>query len=940
MLDRLFFAFFLFPSVVLSQIIPGRNTREFIDLSGHWQFCMDEKNVGIPEKWFQKSFADSITLPGTLDENHKGHVNHDTVDGHLNRIYKYYGPAWFKKEVITPESWNGKHIELIMERTKVSHVWVDTTYLGANNTIFSKQVYNLTGKIQTGKHSITIMVDNTEKIVPVAGSHAYSEDTQTNWNGIIGQFNLAASNPFRIETVKIYPDIHEKLARVKIKISNPEVAWKEATIRLQAKPWNTSEQQSIAAKTYPMSLVTSDTTVELIYPIGDSMQLWSEFSPVLYELSVTLHSSGEMLDNTNIDFGMCEFKTKGTQFEVNDKITFLRGRHDACVFPLTGYPPMNLAGWIHMFSIVKSYGLNHVRFHSWCPPEAAFKAASILGIYMQPELPIWWSFRGNDSSQVAFMVKEGTGILDNYGNQPSFVMFAMGNEVYQDRTYMKSLVDTFRKYDNRHLYAQGSNNFGGNPSLASGDDYWTTFRTALENQDCSSDVRASISFVDSKEGGILNTLRPSTMYTYSKAIANSPIPVIGHEIGQYQIYPNFKEILKYTGILKPWNLELYKKRLEEKGMGDQAYDFFKASGILSLNCYRADIETAMRTPGFAGFQLLDLQDYPGQGTALVGILDAFMDNKGLITPDEFRRFCGETVILLAMDKYCWTNNESFRGNIEIANYGDSALTNRIVNWSMVSHNGELLKAGRITNKNITQGNITSIGFIECDLNNVKKAEEALIRINIEGTTIGTFYHIWIYPPAKKVKVPQTITVATKLSSRMMKQLTSGKKILLFPEFKSIEKKSVPGMFIPEFWNYAMFTDFAKQNKRGFSPGTMGILTQPLLPLFHDFPTEYCSNWQWWSIMKNSRPLILDETKKSYRPLVQIIDNINRNHKLGLIFELKVGKGKLLVCTSNLPSIIDKPEACQLYSSILTYMNSQKFNPSEEISPDELMKLLY
>jgi hypothetical protein len=937
----IFLSFFLLPSIILPQIIPGKNVRELIDLHGQWQFSTDGKNVGISEQWFQRSFTDSIILPGTLDENHKGYVNRDTVDGHLNRAYKYYGPAWFKKEVVIPDSWIGKHVELIMERTKVSHVWFDTTYVGTNNTLFSKQVFNLSGILQTGKHTLTIMIDNTEKLVPVAGSHAYSEDTQTNWNGIIGQFCLSASNQIRIETVRVYPDVHAKLARVIIRLNNPRIALHEAAIGLRAVSWNTSEVHSVGAKKYPLSLATFDTTVELIYPIGDGMQLWSEFSPVLYDLSVTLESNENILDKANIDFGMCEFKTKGTQFTVNDKITFLRGRHDACVFPLTGYPPMDLAGWIRMFSTVKQYGLNHVRFHTWCPPEAAFRVASILGIYLQPELPIWYSFKGEDTSQVAFMLKEGTTILDTYGNHPSFTMFALGNEVYQDRTYMKRILDTLRAYDSRHLYAQGSNNFGGNPSLAQDDDYWTTFRTANEKQDCSSDVRASISFVDSREGGILNTLRPSTMYTYSKAIANSPIPVIGHEIGQYQIYPNFNELPKYTGVLKPWNLELYKKRLEEKGMGEQAYDFFNASGILSLLCYRADIETALRTPGFGGFQLLDLQDYPGQGTALVGVLDAFMDSKGLITPDEFRQFCDETVILLAMDKYCWTNNESFKGLIEIAHYGDTALTNRTVNWRMIStRTGELLKAGRIINRDIAQGGITSAGFIECDLKDINKAEEVLITINIEGTTIRTFYQIWIYPPAKKVKVPPTVTVATKLDSRIIKQLTSGRNVLLFPELKSIEKKSVPGMFISEFWNYAMFTGFAKQNKRGFSPGTLGILTQPSLPLFNDFPTEFFTNWQWWSILKNSRPLILDGTNKNYRPLVQVIDNMNRNYKLGLIFEFKVGKGKLLVCTTHLPSMTDKPEACQLYSSIINYMNSEHFFPSEEISSETVMKLLY
>jgi hypothetical protein len=918
------------------------SVRQSIDLSGRWQFSMDDAHAGIAKKWYRDSLSDSILLPGTLDENKKGSLNRDTVDSHLSRIYTYTGPAWFKKEVFIPESWRGRHVDLIMERTKVTHVWFDTSSLGCDNTLFSKQRYNLGNHIAPGKHSLTILVDNDPNLVPVAGSHAYSEDTQTNWNGILGQFCLTASNPVHIEALRTYPDIHSKQVRVRITINNPKLLSKTAKIILNAESWNTSEPYSIGTQTYPLQFAGSDSTVELPYSIGDGMQLWSEFTPVLYRLSIALADGTTTLDSLSSDFGMCEFKTEGTQFTINGKRTFLRGRHNACVFPLTGYPPMDVAGWLRMFSIDKSYGLNHVRFHTWCPPEAAFKAASILGIYLQPELPVWWSFKGNYSSQVAFMLKEGTNILDSYGNLPAFVMFAMGNEVYQDRSFMKSLVDKFRKYDNRHLYAQGSNNFGGNPSLAIGDDYWTTFRTAPEKQDCSSDVRSSISFVDSKEGGIFNTLRPSTAFTYSKAIANSPVPVIGHEIGQYQIYPNFSEIPKYTGVLKPWNLELYKKRLEEKGMGEQANDFFKASGILSLICYRADIETALRTPGFGGFQLLDLQDYPGQGTALIGILDAFMDSKGLIAPDEFREFCDETVILLVMDKYCWTNDESFKAEIKIANYGDSTLANKTVHWSMIStRNGELLKSGNTTNGDISQGGIASAGFIECNLNTIRKAEKVFIRIEIEGTAIKTFYQIWVYPPINKIKVSPAITVATKLESGIIKQLRGGKNVLLFPEFNSImKKKSVAGMFIPEFWNYAMFTGFAKQNKKGFSPGTMGILTQPSLPLFNDFPTEFCSDWQWWSILKNSRPLILDGTNKEYRPLVQVIDNINRNYKLGLIFEFKVGKGKLLVCAANLPSMIDKPEACQLYSSILQYMDSKEFNPSEDISVSALTKLLY
>jgi Glycosyl hydrolases family 2, sugar binding domain/Glycosyl hydrolases family 2 len=934
-----FLAILIFTSTICRGQNTGSNIRQFIDLSGKWQMCLDEKKVGIKEKWYQKKLDEVVALPGTLDENKKGAINRDTIDGHLNRLYLYYGPAWFQKEIDIPGSWKDKRVELIMERTKVTRVWIDSIYLGTNNTIFCKQVYTVPGKIPVGKHTLTILVDNDQNLVPVAGSHAYSDDTQTNWNGIIGQFCLSATNNSRIEKIEVYPDIYARQIIAKIKISNPDIKVKLANIKLSAGTWNTKKPKNIEARVYPVNFSLQDTSIDLIYPLGSDMQPWSEFEPGMYKLQVTFMTNNEILDQQSVDFGMREFKSQGTQFTINGIKTFLRGKHDACVFPITGYPPMDTAGWMRMFRIIKLYGLNHIRFHSWCPPEAAFKAADMLGIYLQPELPIWWDYKAIDSSQVAFMQKEGRQILDNYGNQPSFVMFSMGNEIYQDRKYMKKLVDEFRAYDNRHLYAQGSNNFGGWPAFAVGDDYWTTFRTAPEQEDCHTDVRSSISFVDAKEGGILNTIYPSTTFTYTKAIKGISVPVIGHEIGQYQVYPNFTEISKYTGILKPWNLELYKKRLTDKGMGSQALDFFKASGQLSVLCYRADIETAIRTPGFGGFQLLDLQDYPGQGTSLVGMLDAFMDSKGLVKPEEFRNWCNDVVVLLEMEKYCWTNADTFRAKINVANYSNQPLQHKKIIWTITNEASEnVIKENAISEINISNGGITNAGLIEFSLKGIASAQKAEIRIQIEGTDYKNSYSIWIYPEIDKVKVPDDITVSSILDSKTILKLTEGAKILLFPEGKNYAEHSVPCQFISEFWNYKMFTGFAKQNGHGFSPGTMGILTDPNHPIFNSFPTDFYTNWQWWAIVKYARPVILDSLDNNTKPVVQVIDNINRNYKLGLIVEYKVGKGTLLICTADLQKHLDKPEVKAFYKSILNYMESRKFSPDHEISVERLKKL--
>lgn len=914
----------------------ARSTRKIIDLSGTWQFQLDPDSVGSAQNWFARDLEDSIQLPGTLDENAKGFKNKDTTNLHLNREYLYYGSAWFRKTIEIPDDWADKHVELIMERTKPTSVWLDSIYLGSESTILSRQSYDLTSHLIPGMHTLTIVVNNHPSLVPVEGSHAYAEHTQTNWNGIIGDFMLEASSPLRIGTARVYPDITKKEIRITTRIMNPEEITGLHTLRLSAEAWNTDQQHRVTSLDFHFSLPI-DTVIDLTYPMGDNIQLWSEFNPALYRLKIEIINRNQVIDDMVLNFGMRDFIADGGQFAVNGQKIFLRGKHDAAVFPITGYPAMDVEKWTRIFTIAKTYGINHYRFHSWCPPEAAFMAADMEGIYLQPELPVWYGYDPGQPGQMSFMMHEGKRIMDDYGNHPSFTMFALGNEIHKDRVLLKRMVDRLRAYDSRHLYAQGSNNWLNTPDYWEGDDFWVTFRTDVEKEGLVSDIRGSMSFHDSKigEGGLINTFYPSTRWTYEKAIEKSPVPVIGHETGQYQIYPDFREMVKYTGVLKPWNLEIFRRDLASKGMDDLADDFRRASGALAVSCYRADIEAALRTPGFGGFQLLDLQDFPGQGTALVGILDAFMDGKGLIQPEEFRKFNDVVVPLLLMEKYCWTNDEMFQGEIKVTNYGPSDLNEKNVVWQLLS-NGEEIAAGRF-NVSIPQGGLTTGGNIEADLSRFDAAQEGAIRITIEGTNYKNEYPVWIFPAKIETTVPTDIKIVSGIDESVIRVLNEGGSVLIFPDFNAIKDNSVGGLFIPDFWNWAMFQGIAEQNGTNFSPGTLGLLINDQHPLFQDFPTGTHSDWQWWPIAKNSRPMILDETENDFRPIVQTIDNINRNHKLGLIYEFKMGKGKALVCSSPL-SEINRPEAHQLYSSILKYMSSSDFNPSHEFEPERLRRI--
>ena len=552
-------------------------------------------------------------------------------------------------------------------------------------------------------------------------------------------------------------------------------------------------------------------------------------------------------------------------------------------------------------------------------------------------MPIWGYVDIDDQELCDFLLKEGHNLHKAYSNHASFVMFALGNEM-AGKEGLTMLMESFRKADNRHLYAAGSNNFLGLDGKLPGEQYFTTCRVGREQEGkFDTHARASFSFADAYDGGYLNHTYPNSKMNFSGAEQLCDVPVIGHETGQYQVYPDYDEMQKYTGVLLPRNFQVFKKRLEDAGMGDQAKDFLMASGKWSALLYRADIEMNLRTPRWGGFQLLDLQDYPGQGSAYVGILNAFMESKGLITPEEWRNFCSEVVPLFCTEKFCWTNAEVLTGDIEVANYSVGDLKDKQLSWALTDSKQQVLERGTIPLQ-AKQGDLTTIGTLQLSLSSIQQAERVNLTLSVDGTGYKNSYPLWIYPVDNRVEPANDIYIANDLDNTVINKLREGGKVLLFPSKEKLQAQTVGGLFQTDYWNYRMFKTICEGQNKPVSPGTMGLLTDPNHPVFADFPTEFHTNWQWFPIIKQSYPLILDRLPDKYRPLVQVIDNVERNHKLGLLFEFKVEKGSLMVCMSDLKAAWDKPETRQLYKSILQYMNSPEFTPSFNLTGKELIEL--
>lgn len=924
----------------------NRFSEPVIDLAGKWAFRLDPKSVGDAEKWYIQSMSDSIYLPGSLAENGIGEdISTSTIwtgqivdssyfklpryekyrqPGNVKVPFwlqpeKYYtGQAWFQKSIEIPDSWEGKRFELLLERCHwESRVWVDNQFAGMQNALGTAHCYNLTSLLKPGKHVITICIDNRIKEINVGqNSHSISDHTQSNWNGIVGRMELKALSPVRIADIQIYPDIEKREVFIRVEAENPTLKLAQGSLDIRVIPENFKGYTKVTLS-QSVALKNGTNLIELVCPMGDDVAFWDEFSPNLYRMTAELKTDGSHDLQTEC-FGMRKFSTQGTRLTINNRPTFMRGTLECAIFPETGYPPTDTASWMRIYRIARAYGLNQLRFHSWCPPKAAFEAADRTGFYLQVECGSWanqGSSIGDGAPLDQFIYDEGDRILKAYGNHPSFCMFLYGNEPAgnNQQAWLGKLIQYWRSKDNRRIYTSGAG--------------WPV----IPESDYNSISEPRIQRWGEGLNSIINAQPPRSDYDWRDQIENVGKPTVSHEIGQWCVYPDFKEIARYTGVLKARNFEIFKEQLIDNGMAQLADSFLLASGKLQALCYKADIEAALRTPGFGGFQLLDLHDFPGQGTALVGVLNPFWEEKGYISAAEYNRFCNATVPLARLPKMIFSGGETLKVPVEIAHFGEQELKNITPKWKLTDSSGKIITEGKLAETTIPLGNGCSLGEINQPLPDVSEAKQ--LKLVVSVAQFANDWDIWLYP-ATQPEVRGNIFVTQKFDAASLKVLNNGGSVLLTPGKGSIKPAKggdVAVGFSSIFWNTAW--------TMGQPPHTLGILCNPEHPALADFPTEYHSNYQWWDAMSHSNAILLSSLSPELKPIVRIIDDWVTNRPLGLIVEGRIGKGKIIITGIDLLKDIDKrPEAQQLLFSLKKYMNSSQFKPITLLTEEQIGSL--
>ena len=893
-----------------------------ISLAGKWRFALDADSAGYMENWAATTLSQSIQLPGTTDEAGYGTATTGSDYGILTRAHKYIGPAWYQRTIQIPSSWKGKGVILFLERVLwESKVYIDGKELSTLSPLYVPHTHHL-GVLSPGNHTLTIRINND--LIHNIGDkgHGYTEYTQSIWNGVVGRIELHKVGALNITAVKTYPDIDKRSLRLETFLQNTTGLQNPLLIKAEIKETKTGKLiKTISDK---INAKPGEQTINIILPDLKNIQLWDEFTPALYEVSVRLQQ-GDQVSYWSDKIGFRKITTTRHKILLNDNISYMRGNLDCVHFPLTGYPSCDETEWERIFKIYKSYGLNMVRFHSWCPPEAAFRAADKVGIYIQAEIVWidWWMTTtpenrpemytkglpnglGKNRDADAFVQAEMKRILDAYGNHPSFVFFCIGNELgNSDFDVMETWIKKAKAEDPRRLYAV------------------STARKIMPVDDYS--VTHQIPGIGATYGNSANKTDAGLEKNYSRAT----IPVIAHEVGQYPVYPEWREIDKYKGVLKARNLQGFKEIAEKNGIANQDKDFHKASGALQQLLYKNLIENILLAPSSAGFQLLSMQDYQGQGEALVGWLDAFWDDKKITTPKQFREHSNAVVPLIRTKSFTYAYTDTIALSIELANYYKSALQQPL-HWEFTDNKGIVIKKGIAKQNKFPQGQLTFADSLTLSCSGFpNKAAQYTFRLFFKDNSYSNSWQFFIYPLQAKIATAG-IYVTKQWDNKTDSVLSVGGRVLLLANELGTKATSHPVHFFPLFWSSSFFP--------GQNNATLGLLINDKSAAFKHFPTSYFTNWQWYTISAGAKYFKLLDMPAGFKPLAQPISDFHFNEKLGSIFETKVGNGKLLVCGYNL----NQPGnaiANQLYYSITEYMKSEAFNPVDDLPVDKLKQIV-
>ena len=826
--------------------------------------------------------AGEAKLPGTLAEVHLGkrwtvHDFETTMDlpqsEALVQEWQYVGKAiWTRTVELSAEDCEHP-MELFLERVMwASEAFWDGTSLGSCDSLATPHIYQVPKeRLTPGRHELKLVIDNSCRYGFSRQSHAYGPNMQAVWNGVLGRVELRRAHPLRAARVFASAPSGGKL--------QIETSADVATVAVDGLETSGWERRG----------------GRIVVSLAEEPVYWNEFHPQLYTVRLTAADGFEH----SVRFGFRSVGTKGRLLTLNGAAIFTRGNVENANFAKDGVPWMEKGEWLRVFRTLKDEdGINAVRFHTWCPPAAAFQAADELGIILHPEAGIWTDKWMSDGDEVGngkpvdgFVRREMKAIADAYGNSPSFFSLSIGNELGNSNfETMGEWVAAHKKYDPRALcYASSARD------ITAADDF-------------------SLSHVVPGKGLAREKLMPHTDWDYEDIYSAATIPTIAHEIGQWPVYPIWDELLSpFTGVMRPWNLTRHYETAARKNALKFQNEYHAASAKLNRLIYKEEVESFLRTPSCAGLQLLNVQDYTGQAEALVGWRDPFYRLKrGFRDMPPFSNVWGPVCYLARFSRFTYIVGETYRATLQIRNLTESALSaGAAFPYELGGTSGEVTLA-----EAIPPGEVKTVAVVECPLSDDMVRSRQTLRFGCNE------WSFWVYPREGRCAAPEGV-VETSDPATMKGAIADGKTVLYSgPSFKSAQ-----GQFKPVYWSARWFP---VANTTAAALGTWFDVKHPALA---GFVTDDFTDWQWYALSQGAMVHALKGLPDGFRPIALSVNDFHFSDFAATMFEVLVGRGRLFVCGYDLAA--DTPEARRLRASVCAYLSGAPTNGTPLVSEEWL-----
>lgn len=852
------------------------------DLSGEWE-CAGT------------NFAGKARLPGTLADvglgerqtpAHFAAYTERTSKTSLALKYKYLGAATYSRDFMLPPEAAQKPLEVFLERVMwTSRVRIDGREFGFCDSLGAPHVHRIpAGALAPGRHRIEIAIDNSKRYGVAMKAHGYGEWMQSVWHGAIGRVELREANP--LDDVRVFADFP---AGGKVRFEVPEgFAADAGTI--------VSDDLAFAGFTSAPSPYAAGRTM-VTATLAKEPQAWDEFNPRLYR--VTFRDPAGGLSKT-VRFGFRTPGRQGNRLMLNGRPLFVRADIDNCHFPLTGYPSMTKHDWMRFFTIQRNNGMNAIQMHTWTPPEAAFEAADEMGMMIFCELGYWnekgiaSSFAGRGNAALdAWLQRELKAVADAYGNHPSMVATSFGNELgFCNFEALDAWMSAHKKYDPRRLTMCSTAR-----KVAPSDDFMVTHKYP--------GLGWTRGIVDGEAD-----------YDYEEVYGKAPIPVIAHEIGQWPVYPVWDEqIPKFNGLLLPWRWDPRREMSISNNTFRFAREFHSASMQTSRHFYKLETEGFLRTPSCNGIDYLSMRDYTGQGEALIGWYDAFFDAKpalGEVPP--FSTLMSTTPCLAKFPKFLWTTNETFTARLLVRNeLADAIPAGTRWRWSLGTYAG-----WAEAKEPVPAGTLADIGAVSVPLDDFAAPSRQELRFGDNS------WRIYVLP---RIKTPDPLpegVVETSDPAEARKVLAAGGRVI----YRGKSAKSDITTFKPIYWSTGLFAT----NRKHIGFGAVVDADHPALA-----PTG-CDYWMdefWRKLFSDGKRHAishrLEGLPADFRPIITVVPDLHHSYFISPFFEVRIGKGRLLVCGLNLDA---NSTAARLFRrTLLRYAASDVFAPAWEAGLD-------